>query len=301
MEVGFVGLGNMGSAMARSLLRAGHRVTVFNRSAPPAEELGREGAVRAASPGEAAACGLVLSMLADDHAVESVTLGPDGILSGLPRGGVHVTMSTIGLDLVARLATAHADAGQTLVAAPVFGRPEAAATAQLVVAAAGPPPAVERARTALEAVGRKLVVVGEDPTQANAVKLAGNFLLVCAIEALSESTAFVAKAGVAPAAFVELMTGSLFAAPAYQTYGRIITERRFSPAGFKVPLGLKDVRMLLQAAERLETPLPFASVVRDQFLSALARGYADLDWSALALVAEENAGLAPRGNDDRSR
>lgn len=293
MEVGFVGLGNMGSAMARSLLRAGHRVTVFNRSAAPAEELGREGAGRAASPGAAAACGLVLSMLADDHAVESVTLGTDGILSGLPRGGVHVTMSTIGLDLVVRLAAAHADAGQTLVSAPVFGRPEAAAAAQLVVAAAGPPPAVERARTALEAVGRKLVVVGQNPTQASAVKLAGNFLLVCAIEALSESTAFVAKAGVAPTAFVELMTGSLFAAPAYQTYGRIITERRFSPAGFTVPLGLKDVRMLLQAAEHLETPLPFASVVRDQFLSALARGYADLDWSALALVAEENAGIAP--------
>lgn len=298
MEVGFVGLGNMGSAMARSLLRAGHRVTVFNRSAAPAEELGREGAGRAASPAEAAACGVVLSMLADDHAVDSVTLGPDGILSGLPRGGVHVTMSTIGLDLVARLAAAHADAGQALVSAPVFGRPEAAAAAQLVVAAAGPAPAVERARAALEAVGRKLVVFGENPAQASAVKLAGNFLLVCAIEALSESTAFVAKAGVAPAAFVELMTGSLFAAPAYQTYGRIITERRFSPAGFKVPLGLKDVRMLLQAAERLETPLPFASVVRDQFLSALARGYADLDWSALALVAEENAGIVPQGNDD---
>ena len=298
MEVGFVGLGNMGSAMARSLLRAGHRVTVFNRSAAPAEELEREGACRAASPGEAAACGVVLSMLADDHAVDSVTLGPDGILSGLPRGGVHVTMSTIGLDLVARLAAAHADAGQALVSAPVFGRPEAAAAAQLVVAAAGPAPAVERARAALEAVGRKLVVFGENPAQASAVKLAGNFLLVCAIEALSESTAFVAKAGVAPATFVELMTGSLFAAPAYQTYGRIITERRFSPAGFKVPLGLKDVRMLLQAAERLETPLPFASVVRDQFLSALARGYADLDWSALALVAEENAGIVPQGNDD---
>ncbi len=294
MDVGFVGLGNMGSAMARSLLRAGHRVTVYNRSAAPAEALASEGATLATTPAAAAACGVVLSMLADDHAAESVCGGAEGIAAALPRGGVHVSMSTIGLDLVGRLATLHADAGQTLVSAPVFGRPDAAAAARLVVAAAGPAAAIERVRPALEAVGQKLVVVGDDPVQASAVKLAGNFLVVCAIEAMSESSAFVAKAGVAPAAFVELMTSTLFASPIYQNYGRMITERRFTPAGFKLPLGLKDVRLLLQAAEHLETPLPFASLVRDQFVSALARGYADHDWSALALVAEENAGAKPR-------
>jgi 3-hydroxyisobutyrate dehydrogenase-like beta-hydroxyacid dehydrogenase len=293
MDVGFVGLGNMGSAMARSLLRAGHRVTVYNRSPAPADQLVREGAVRAQRPAEAAASGVVLSMLADDHAVESVTLGADGILAGLPPSGVHVSMSTIGVDLVERLTGAHAEAGQTLVSAPVFGRPEAAAKAQLVVAAAGSADALERVRPLLEAVGRKLVVLGETPLQANSVKLAGNYLIVCAIEALSESTAFLTKAGVDAKVFVELMTGSL-TGPAFQTYGSIIVERRFSPAGFKMPLGLKDVRLLLQAAERLEAPLPFASVVRDQFLSGLARGYGELDWSALALVAEENAGVAPR-------
>src|SRR4051794_27036397 len=163
MDVGFVGLGNMGSAMARSLLRAGHRVTVFNRSPAPAEALAREGAQVAATAADAATAGLVLSMLADDHAVEIVTLGANGILQGLPAGGVHVSMSTIGVDLVDRLAGAHADAGQMLVSAPVFGRPEAAAQAQLVVAAAGPAPALERARPALEAVGRKLVVLGDAP------------------------------------------------------------------------------------------------------------------------------------------
>lgn len=299
MDVGFVGLGNMGSAMARSLLRAGHQVTVFNRSAAPAEELARDGARRAATAAEAASCGLVLSMLADDVAVEAVTLGPDGIASGLPAGGVHVSMSTIGLELVERLTSAHADARQTLVSAPVFGRPAAAAAAQLVVAAAGPPAAVERARPALEAVGRKLVVLGDDPTQASAVKLAGNFLIVSAIEALSEASAFVAQLGVEPATFIELMTGSLFASPVYQTYGEIIAQQRFSPPGFKMPLGLKDVRMLLRAAERAAVPLPFASVVRDQLLSAIARGHDELDWSALALVAAENAGIAPRG--ERSR
>lgn len=291
MDVGFVGLGNMGRGMARSLLSAGYRVRVWNRSDAPVTELEREGAGRAATPADAAQPGLVLSMLADDHAVESVTIGADGILAGLPAGGVHVSMSTIGVELAERLTRAHADAGQTLVAAPVFGRPDAAAKAQLVVAAAGPAAALERARAALEAVSRKLVVLGEVPAQANAVKLAGNYMLACAIEALSEATAFLAKSGVAPAAFVELMTGTLFASPAYQTYGALITERRFSPAGFKVPLGLKDVRMVLQAAERVAAPLPFASVVRDQLLSAIARGYGELDWSALALVAEENAGV----------
>jgi 3-hydroxyisobutyrate dehydrogenase-like beta-hydroxyacid dehydrogenase len=296
MDVGFVGLGGMGSEMARSLLRAGHRVTVFNRSAAPAEALARDGARRAATAAEAAAGGVVLSMLADDAAVESVTLGADGIASGLPAGGVHVSMSTIGLELVERLVAAHAAAGQTLVAAPVFGRPAAAAAAQLVVAAAGRADALERVRPALEAVGRKLVVLGDEPTQASAVKLAGNFLFICAIEALGEASAFVAKNGVEPAAFLELMTGAMFASPAYQTYGAIIAEHRFSPPGFKLPLGLKDVRLLLRAAERAAVPLPFASVVRDQLLSAIARGYGELDWSAIALIAEENAGLAPRGS-----
>lgn len=294
VDIGFVGLGSMGRGMARSLLRAGHRVTVWNRSQGPVDELLREGATRAATPADAAQPGLVLSMLADDHAVDGVTVAVDGILTGLPSGGVHVSMSTIGVELAERLTRAHADAGQALVSAPVFGRPDAAAKAQLVIAAAGPASALERARGALEAVSRKLVVLGDVPAQANAVKLSGNYLIICAIEALAEATAFLAKSGVAPATFVELMTSTLFASPIYQNYGAILTERRFSPAGFKLPLGLKDVRLVLQAAERVAAPLPFASVVRDQLLSAIARGHGELDWSAIALVAEENAGLAHR-------
>ncbi|MBY0278216.1 NAD(P)-dependent oxidoreductase [Candidatus Binatia bacterium] len=294
MDIGFVGLGNMGRGMARSLLSAGHRVVVWNRSEAPAAELVRDGATRAATPADAAASGLVLSVLADDAAVEGVTLGADGVLAGLPSGGVHVSMSTISVALAERLTRAHGDAGQSLVAAPVFGRPDAAASAQLVVVAAGPARALERARAALEVVSRKLVVLGDEPAQANAVKLAGNYLVACAIEALAESSAFLAKSGVAPATFIELMTSTLFASPVYQSYGAILTERRFSPAGFKLPLGLKDVRLVLQAAERVAAPLPFASVLRDQLLSAIARGHGDLDWSAIALVAEENAGVPPR-------
>lgn len=297
MDVGFVGLGSMGAGMARTLLQAGHRVAAYNRSPGPATDLARDGASIANTPAEAARSGVVISMLADDHAVEAVTRGDDGILRGLPAGGVHVSMSTIGVATATTLAEAHAAGGQALVAAPVFGRPEAAAQAQLVVAAAGADDAIARVRPLLEAVGRKLVVIGTTPSQANAVKLAGNYMIACAIEALAESTTLLSKHGVAPAAFVDLMTSTLFAAPAYQIYGKLVVDGRYTPAGFKLPLGLKDVRLVLQAAEAVDAPMPFASVVRDQLLSALARGYGELDWSALALVAAENAGVKKTAGD----
>jgi len=293
MDIGFVGLGNMGSGMARSLLRAGHTVTTWNRSPEPAQELAKDGARVARSPAEAAATGVVLSMLADDHAVESVTLGSDGIREGLPAGGVHASMSTIGVALAERLAQAHAERGQRAVSAPVFGRPEAAAAAKLFVVAAGAPDAVERTRPAFDAIGQRTFVVGETPSQANVVKIAGNFLLACVLEGLAETTALAAKSGVAPAALVEVLTSTLFDAPAYRTYGKLIVERRFTPAGFKMPLGLKDVGLALAAGEKAAAPLPFASVLRDRFLEALAAGHADLDWSAIALVAERDAGIAP--------
>lgn len=292
MDVGLVGLGNMGSAMAHSLLRAGHRVTAFNRSPGPATALASEGATIAATPAAAAAVGVVLSMLADDHAVETVTLGPNGILAGLPADGIHVSMSTISVALSERLTRAHADAGQGYLAAPVFGRPDAALAAKLFVVAAGDPAAIERVRPLLEAVGQRLFVLGPVANQANVVKLAGNFLIAAVIEGLAESTAFVTKAGVDPAAFVEVLTNSLFTAPVYKTYGQLIIERKFSPPGFAVPLGLKDIRLALHAAEDVAAPLPFASVVRDHFLQAIAAGWGALDWSALALVAERAAGVA---------
>jgi 3-hydroxyisobutyrate dehydrogenase-like beta-hydroxyacid dehydrogenase len=230
-------------------------------------------------------------MLADDDAVEGVVFGAKGIREGLPRDGIHVSMSTISVELAERLAVAHGEVGQTMVSSPVFGRPEAAAEAKLFVVAAGPPAAVGRVRPVLQALGQRVFEIGDVAPQANAVKLAGNFLIACVIEGLSESTAFLAKAGVKPGTFVDVLTGSLFTAPVYKTYGSLIVERRFAPPGFKLPLGLKDIRLLLRAAERLDAPLPFASVVRDQFLSAIARGYGELDWSAIALVAAANAGV----------
>ncbi len=298
MNVGFVGLGAMGTGMARSLLRAGHDVTVWNRTPRRAEALAPDGALVARSPAEAARAGVVLSMLADDAAVEAVSTGSDGIVAGLPGGGLHVSMSTISPDAAERLERAHADAGQALLSAPVFGRPDAAAAAKLFVVAAGPADAVERARALLEAMGQRVFVLGARPAHANLVKLAGNFMLTAAIEALAEADALVHKAGVDRERFLEVLTETLFAAPAYRTYGRALLDERFSPPGFALPLGAKDNRLFLHAGERHSVPLPLASLIRDRILTALARGYAKLDWAVFGRIAAEEAGVVhgrPRG------
>ena len=300
MDTGFVGLGGMGRPMARSLHAAGHGVRAWNRTRARAEELARDGdATVAATPADAARAGVVVTMVADDAALEQVTWGPEGVIAGLPKGGVHVSMSTVGLATIERLARAHAEAGQLLVAAPVFGRPEAAAARQLSVVAAGPDTAVARVRPLLEAMGQRVFALGAEPSHALAVKLAGNFLITAAIEALAEGMAIVAKAGVDRARLLEVLVETLFGAPVYRVYGRILVEERYAPPGFALPLGVKDNRLLLQAGERLAVPLPLASLVRDRMLAALARGYGDLDWSSFARVSAEDAGLArgpiPRG------
>ena len=293
MRVGFVGLGSMGRAMASALLRANHEVWVWNRTASRADALRAEGATVAATPAEAARAGVVISMLADDSAVDAATTGRDGIRDGLPRQGLHVSMSTLAPDTVERLAKVHADAGQVLLSAPVFGRPDAAAAAKLFIVAAGPEDAIERARPLLDAMGQRTFVLGRQPSEANLVKLAGNFMLTAAIEALAEALALVGKAGIDREAFLQILTETLFAAPAYKTYGRALLEGRFSPPGFRLPLGLKDNRLFLQAGERHQVPLPLASLVRDRMLAALARGYGELDWASFARIAAEEAGLPP--------
>ena len=300
MDTGFVGLGGMGRPMARSLHAAGHGVRAWNRTRARAEELARDGdATVAATPADAARAGVVVTMVADDAALEQVTWGPEGVIAGLPKGGVHVSMSTVGLATIERLARAHAEAGQLLVAAPVFGRPEAAAARQLSVVAAGPDTAVARVRPLLEAMGQRVFALGAEPSHALAVKLAGNFLITAAIEALAEGMAVVAKAGVDRARLLEVLVETLFGAPVYRVYGQILVEERYAPPGFALPLGVKDNRLLLQAGERLAVPLPLASLVRDRMLAALARGYGDLDWSSFARVSAEDAGVArgpiPRG------
>jgi 3-hydroxyisobutyrate dehydrogenase-like beta-hydroxyacid dehydrogenase len=291
MKAGFVGLGAMGQGMARSLLRAGHEVTVWNRTRGRAEALAGDGARVAATPAEAARAGVVFTMVSEDRALDAVVSGPDGVLAGLPQGGVHVSASTIGVDTAERLARSHEEAGRQLVSAPVFGRPEAAAAAKLVVVAAGPDAAIAAARPLLEALGPKLFVLGKSPAQANVVKLAGNFLITAVIEGLAEALAFVGKAGVERQAFVDVLLGSLFDSPVYRTYGKILIEEKFSPPGFGLPLGVKDNRLLLQAGEKLAVPLPLASLIRDRMVTALARGWADQDWSSISRISAEEAGL----------
>jgi 3-hydroxyisobutyrate dehydrogenase-like beta-hydroxyacid dehydrogenase len=296
MRIGFIGLGNMGRAMARNLLHAGHELTVYNRSRKAADDLADEGARVAESPAQAAGQEIVITMLADDHAVESVVFGPHGVLEGM-RDGVHISMSTISPDLSRRLSDAHQERGLEYVAAPVFGRPEAAAAGQLFIVAAGSKEALAKAKPVFELLGQRTFEVGEQPEHANFIKLFGNFLITCVLESLGEVFAVARKAEINPSTVFEVLSGSMFGAPAYNNYGPRIIEEKFSPAGFRMPLGLKDVRLMLQAADRLSAPMPFANIVHDHFLSAIANGYGDLDWSALALVAAQSAGLS-RSTDE---
>jgi 3-hydroxyisobutyrate dehydrogenase-like beta-hydroxyacid dehydrogenase len=292
MEIGFVGLGNMGRGMAANLIKAGHHVTVYNRSPDKAEALVQQGATAARTVAEASGGQVVFTMLSDDVAVEDVTFGEEGIVASLPPGSTHVSSSTISVSLSQRLVTAHAEAGQRYASAPVFGRPEAASAAKLFVIAAGDPEVLEPLSPLFDAVGQRTFVVSELPHTANLVKLSGNFLIASVIEGVGEAVALVGKAGVDRQQYVDILTSTLFAAPAYQTYGGLIARREFEPAGFAARLGLKDVRLALAAAEQLEVPLPLASLLRDRFLTLVATGGGDLDWSAVSTLADRDAGIA---------
>jgi len=232
-----------------------------------------------------------MTMMADDHAVSSATLCPTGIAAHLPVNSIHISMSTISVALSQQLAAEHHKRDQRYVSAPVFGRPEAAAAAKLVVTAAGDPADIARCQTVFDAVGQRTFVIGPKPEMANVVKLSGNFLIASVIESLGEAIALTRKYGVDPHEFVDFLTNTLFSAPVYKTYGGIIADERYQPAGFTMRLGLKDVRLVLAAAEAVDAPLPIASLVRDNLLTALGRGMQDLDWSATAKLAAENAGL----------
>ncbi|MGA5537238.1 NAD(P)-dependent oxidoreductase [Mycolicibacterium nivoides] len=290
MKIGFIGLGNMGAAMAANLLKAGHEVTAYNRSPDKATALAAQGARPAASVADACQGDVVVTMLANDDAVRAVTFGDDGILASLSEGAVHVSSSTVSTALAERLTEAHATAGQGFVAAPVFGRPEAAAAAKLFVVAAGAPATVEKVSPVFDAIGQRTFVLGEDPQAANLVKISGNFLIASVIESLGEAMALVSKAGVDKQQYLELLTSTLFDAPVYRTYGGLLAREEFTPAGFAATLGLKDVKLALSAGEELQVPLPVASLLRDRFLTLLATGGAELDWSAVGALSAWEAG-----------
>lgn len=290
MKIGFIGLGGMGSGMAMNLLKAGHDVTVYNRTRAKADAFIAKGAYVAPTVADACRGEAVCTMLADDNAVESVVFSGRGLLASLSKGAIHISSSTISVALSKRLTEAHAKAGQYFVATPVFGRPDAAAAGQLFVVAAGPSDALKAVAPILDAVGQRTFIISETPDAANLVKLSGNFLIACVIESLGEAMALVGKAGIDRHQYLDILTSTLFSAPVYKTYGALIADRKFEPAGFAAPLGQKDIRLALAAADDLRVPLPLASLVRDRFLTLLAHGGDKLDWSAIGQLAAKDAG-----------
>ncbi|MGZ3423674.1 MAG: NAD(P)-dependent oxidoreductase [Polyangiales bacterium] len=282
MKIAFIGLGHMGMAMATRLLAAGHELVVYNRTRSKAEPLIERGATLAISPADAVRnADVLVTMLADDTAIESVLYGENGAAASLRRGCLHVSSSTISPECSARIAKKHAAAGQRYVAATVFGRPEAAARGELVVVAAGAPEALEAARPIFDVVGKQTRVVGDAPEKANVVKLAINFVLATMLETLGEAYALVESHGVADDDLLAVLGDSLLGSPALRAYAKKIADRSFDEAGFRLALGAKDVRLAVEAAERAAVPMPIGSVLRDRFVAAIAEGFGDRDWAAV--------------------
>jgi 3-hydroxyisobutyrate dehydrogenase-like beta-hydroxyacid dehydrogenase len=293
MKVALLGLGRMGAGIAANLLRAGHDLAVWNRSASKAQTLVAQGATLQATP-KAAATGreVVFTMLADDAALHEVLSGPDGILQGLPRGALHVSLSTISVATAEQVAAAHAEHGQRYLSAPVFGRPEAAAAAKLYIVAAGPEADFKTASALFSAIGQRTFYLGASPALANLLKLCGNFTILAAIESFAEAMTLAEKGGIPRKQFLEVMTGSLFDLPVYRNYGGALAEDRFTPAGFAAPLGLKDMRLLGQSAETLRVPMPVLNVLKDHLLQTIGRDGEEVDWSAIGRTIARNAGLS---------
>ena len=290
MRVGFIGIGHMGRGMALSLARAGHEVTAYNRTRGAAEALSADDVRVAASVADACCGDAVFTMLSNDEAVESVAFGPSGILASLARGAIHISSSTISVDLSERLAAEHARAGQRYVSAPVLGRPDKAAAGELFVVAAGEQGTLNEAKPLFDAIGQRTIEFGERASTANLVKLSANFLIATVFEALGEAIALVDRAGVDRQDYVDFLTSTLFGAPIYKTYGPLVAAKDMPPVGFAAPLGFKDIRLALAAAEKLRVPMPFASVLHDRFVELLANGGENMDWSAVGRMARHSAG-----------
>lgn len=291
-KIGFIGLGNMGIGMARSIAAKGWPLAVWNRSPGRAETLAGGNVTTVRTPALAAeGVDFVITMLADDAAIEAVTLGPEGLLSRLAPAAVHISMSTVSVACTRALAAWHAEAGRLFLAAPVFGRPDVAAAAKLWIGVGGPSALVERSRMVLEAMGQGIIHVGEAPEQASVFKLAGNFLIGSMLESLCEAFTLLRKHSVDPRPFQELIAKNLFRSPVYENYGNIALSGSFEPPAFRLALGMKDMTLALQAAQDSQTPMPVLSAVHGNLLSAVARGLGGLDMAAVIRVVAENAGL----------
>ena len=288
--IGFIGLGNMGEPMAENLRRAGYGLRVYNRTRSKAARLAEQGATVASGAADVAqASGVVFTMLADDRALEEVCFAEPSFVEALGKDGMHVSLSTISPATARKLAKHHEQFGVTYVAAPVFGRPEAAAAAKLFVCVAGPAETKKKIEPMLRAIGQGTLDFGEDPGAANVVKLCGNFLVASTVDALAEMLTLAEKNGVSKKAMAE-MIGKF--SPLHHSYASIMAEGRFEPAGFRLVLGLKDINLILETAAASTTPLPLASLLHDRWLASVAKGRGELDWSAIAIDVDENAGIA---------
>jgi len=294
-EAGFIGIGAMGLPMAENLIAAGYKLRVYNRTASKAAPLIERGAELAANSAHTAVSGgTVVTMVSDDAALESLVVGADTIAHRLAPGGVHLSMSTVSPAISRRLARYHAECGSSYVAAPAFGRPDAARLKQMWLCASGPNAAKEKVRPLLEAMGQKVFDFGEDPGAANVVKLAMNFLIVASIEAVAEALTLAEKSGVDRVKTMEMLSQTAFACLVYQGFGSEIARMVHKPVSFRMELGLKDVELMLETGAEAGAPLPIAAFARERFVSSIARGRGDLDFSAIALCARDDAGLGER-------
>lgn len=295
MDIGLVGTGPMGLGIGMSLLRElapqGHNITVYNRTAEKAAPLVESGARLAKSPSEAAAGDVVLSIVADDAAIAMLTLADDGILAGLKRQAVHVGMSTVTVDMADRLVAAHEAAKRRYVSGPVMGRPQAAATGDIFIAAAGAQANIAHVKPVFDAIAKGTIVVGENPVQANLMKLDINHLVHCVVEGLSEFFVLAEKGGVSPSVARELLIGTAFNAPIYQRFSQLILERKFAPGSASARLALKDNRAIIAAGEKFGAPLPFASILHDRLVALIAQGDGEIDYTAISRLVRRSAGL----------
>ena len=290
MKIGFIGLGQMGTAIAERLIKGGHELTAWNRSPEAAQTLAKQGAVAAKHPVETMQGDVLFSMLANDEAMREVGLDAT-LLDKAAKGLVHANLATISPTFARALAAAHESRGLGYVATPVYARPDAVKNGQMVVVAAGPDEDFAKIEPLLAQIGRRTVRLGEEPEKANLFKIAGNFMIASALETMGEAAALLRKGGVDPAVFIDVLTGGLFASPVYQGYGKAIAAEKYEPPGFLLRLGYKDAALTLAAAKETETPMPLASLLHDHFLEAIASGWGDKDWSALARLAAQRAGL----------
>ena len=290
MRLAFLGLGRMGAGIAANLLRAGHELSVWNRSPEKAAALVDQGARLAPTPREAAqGAEVAFTMVADDDALLQVLEGEDGLLAGLSRGAIHVSLSTISVAAADRIAALHAEHGQALVSAPVFGRPAVAEAGQLWIVTGGAPEALERVRSLFEAIGRATFPVGDKPSAANLVKLCGNFMILATVEAMGEAMSLAEQGGVSRAQLHEALAGTLFDGTIHKIYGPLIAEQRYRPAGFAAPLGLKDMRLTGEAAAALGVPMPLLEILKTHLTETVAHEGDDIDVAGMAATIAAKA------------